>query len=88
MSADDVLFDQVGAELTKRPGWRYEPSTTPGGPPSWCLDPAGEILLSVSVYEGSILLYVPSEDWEVPIDNLEGLLRWVDAKGGSGDQPT
>jgi len=74
------LFDQVGEELTKRPGWRYEPSTTPGGPASWCLDPAGQILYSVNVVDGTILLYVPSEDWEVPIDSLEGLLRWIDAK--------
>ena len=80
MSSDEALFDQVGAELTTRPGWRYEPSTTPGAPPSWCLDPAGQILYSVNVVDGRILLYVPSEDWEVPIDSLAGLLRWIDAK--------
>ena len=84
MSADDELFDRVGAELTTRPGWRFEPSTTPGGPPSWCFDPAGRVLQSVNVIDGTITLYIPSEDWEVPIDDLEGLLRWIDARGADG----
>ena len=81
MSADDELFGRIGAELTKRPGWRFEPSTTPGGLPSWCFDPAGTVLQSVNVIDGTITLYIPSEDWEVPIDDLGGLLRWIDARG-------
>ena len=81
MSADDVLFDQVGAELTKRPGWRYEPSTTPGGPPSWCLDPGGTIALSVNVIDGTVTVYVPENDRDVVVGGVDDLLTWLDNFG-------
>ena len=42
MSRDDELFDQIGERFRSRYGWRFEPSATPGAPPSWCLDFHGE----------------------------------------------
>ena len=52
MSADHELFDAVGQRLEPRGGWHYEPSATPGAPPSWCLVHQGEVLLGVTVIDG------------------------------------
>jgi hypothetical protein len=83
MTADDVLFDQVGAALGTRGGWRYEPSTTPGGLPSWCLDPGGEVVVSVNVTDGAVVAYLPSHDRDVRFGGLDGLLAWLDEREGS-----
>ncbi len=79
MSSDDDLFDQVGLTLKDRPGWRYEPSTTPGAQPSWCLTADGEILLSVTVIDGIHSVYLPNEDLEIDFDTRERLVAWIDA---------
>jgi hypothetical protein len=77
-SDDDGLFHQVGLLLGSRRGWNLEPSTTPGGPPSWCLDSGGEIELSVSVGSGVISVYVPDSDQEIALDGLGALTSWID----------
>ena len=79
--ADDALFAQVGQALEHRRGWHFEPSTTPGGPPSWCLDPGGRITLSVIVVDGAVTVYVPESDRDVVVDGVDGLLTWLDAYG-------
>ena len=78
MSTDDELFDEVGLLLKSRPGWRYEPSTTPGAQPSWCLDPNGHITLGVTVIDGIHSVYITDEDREIDFDDREGLIRWID----------
>lgn len=88
MSRDDELFDQVGVLLQSRPGWRYEPSTTPGANPSWCLNldgeslPHDEFLLSVTVIDGVHSVYLPHEDREISFDSRDQLIAWIDAHGG------
>lgn len=82
MSGDDELFDQLGRTLESRPGWRYEPSTTPGAQPSWCLDIGGQFLLSVTVIDGVHSVYLPNEDKEIDFDSEERLLAWVDEHEG------
>jgi len=77
MSDDDQGFDQVGRMLQDRPGWRYEPSTTPGAPPSWCLDVHGEIVLSATVIDGVHSVYLPEADKEIDFDSRESLLAWI-----------
>jgi hypothetical protein len=78
-SADDALFDEIGAVLAPRGRWRFEPSTTPGAPPSWCLDIHGEIRLSVGVLAGTISLYDPNRDAQVDFADLGQLTSWLDA---------
>lgn len=78
MSSDDDLFDQVGLALKDRPGWSYEPSTSPGAQPSWCLNAGGEILLSVTVIDGVHSVYLPNGDLEIDFDDMQGLLAWID----------
>ncbi len=73
------LFDEVGQMVTSRPGWHYEPSTSPGGPPSWCLDPHGEPTLSVTVIDGNITMFLAATGQEIPIDNVDALRVWLDA---------
>ncbi len=82
MSHDDVLFDEVGAVLARRGNWRFEPSPTPGAPPSWCLDIQGEIRLSVGVLAGAISLYDPSQDAQLDFGGLADLISWLDANEG------
>ncbi len=82
MSADDELFDRIGAALRERGGWRYEPSTTPGGLPSWCFDPGGEPVVSVNVVDGAVVAYLPVQDRDVTFGNLDALLRWMDEREG------
>ncbi len=80
MSADDELFDRVGHVLASHDsGWNYEPSTSPGGAPSWCLDPGGEITVSVTVINGVIAIYLPAEDNEIPVADPDALIAWVTA---------
>jgi len=78
MSSDDELFDHIGDALGSRPGWNYEPSTTPGALPSWCLDVHGEIRLSVSVNHGAVTIYIPNQDHEIVVDDLDALTKWID----------
>jgi hypothetical protein len=75
-----MLFDQVGAVLETQGGWHYEPSTTPGGLPSWCLDPGGVVACSVNVVDGAIVLYFPDEDHEMRVDGLDELSTWLGAR--------
>jgi hypothetical protein len=79
VSPDDELFDRVGSALGSSPGWVFEPSTSPGGAPSWCLDPSGHITLSVTVIDGVIAAYLPAEDKEIPFADLDALTTWIDA---------
>ncbi len=79
--SDDDLFDQVGRALDGRPGWHYEPSPTPGLPASWCLDPAGRVVLSVTVVDGTVTVYVPDADRDVPVGGVAELAVWLDAYG-------
>jgi hypothetical protein len=78
MSRDDELFDQIGQLLESRHGWIFEPSTTPGMPPSWCLDSGGEIELSVGVDRGIISIYLPNLDQEIAVDGVDELMTWID----------
>lgn len=78
MPGDDQAFDQVGRRLQQRPGWRYEPSTTPGAEPSWCLVRQGEILLGVTVIDGVHSVFVPEEDLEIDFSDVEGLMAWIE----------
>ena len=87
MASDDQLFHQLGLALEPRPGWRYEPSTTPGAQPSWCLVVHEEIRLSASVIDGVHSIYLPEEDKEIDFDGREGLLAWIGDNQARFDQP-
>ena len=78
---DDELFERVGQALDGRHGWHYEPSTTPGGAPSWCLDPGGRVTLSANVVDGVVTVYAPDEDREVAVGDVAELIVWLDAFG-------
>jgi hypothetical protein len=78
MSDDDALFEQVGDILRTRPDWHFEPATTPGSQPSWCLDPGGEVTLAVNVVGGAISVYLPERDREISLDSVEALVTWID----------
>jgi len=78
---DEELFESMGRALEGRSGWHYEPSTTPGGLPSWCLDPGGRVTLSANVVDGMVTVYVPEDDREVAVGGVRALLVWLDAFG-------
>ncbi len=78
MSRDDEVWDQVSRLLGSRPGWKFEPSTTPGGPPSWCLLAGGEVECSVSVIDGSLSVYVPASDRDIVFSDIEALTVWIE----------
>jgi len=82
MANDDELFDQVGALLGSRQGWRYEPSTTPGARPSWCLDRDGDILIAISVIGGVFSIYLPYTDDEINLATMEALVDWLEINEG------
>ena len=78
MSDDDTYFDELGVMLVARGHWRYEPSATPGQSPSWCLDPGGQVTLSVNVYDGAVLVYAPADDREFRVEGIDALRQWLD----------
>jgi len=79
---DEELFDEMGTALEARGGWHFEPATTPGSLPSWCLDPGGDVAVAVNVIDGKVVAYLPSVDHEVPLDGVAGLLEWLDHREG------
>jgi hypothetical protein len=79
---DDELFDQIGAAVEARGGWHYEPASTPGLEPSWCLDPGGEVVVSVNVVDGKVVVYLPAEDRELSLAGVDGLVKWLDLQEG------
>ena len=86
-SPDDAMFEQVGGLLESRPGWHLEPSTTPGAAPSWCLVADGEILLSVGVDRGRVVVFVPAEDAEHVLGGLNALIPWLERNAGRDLRP-
>lgn len=74
----DSLFDQVGHILEPRPGWQYEPSTSPGAESSWCVSPGGEVTLSVCVLGDRICVFLPEIDRELYLPDLDALGAWVE----------
>jgi hypothetical protein len=78
-SPDDELWSQLGQLFAARPGWGLEQSTTPGGAPSWCFGPGGEVELSVTVEHGTVLVYLTGSDRELPVGGVDGLRAWLDA---------
>jgi hypothetical protein len=79
MSEDDRMFDAMGRMLHERSGWHLEPSTSPGGSPSWCLDPGGSVVLAASVIDGAVVLYLPESDEEVQLGSVDELASWLAA---------
>ena len=65
--------------LGSHPGWSLEPSTSPGGAPSWCLVIRGEVELSVRVSRGAVLVYFMDSDLEISVGDAEGLASWLTA---------
>jgi len=82
MSDDEALFEEVGRLVDTRADWHFEPSTTPAGSPSWCLDPGGEVRLSVNVSGGAITLYLPATDQDVVVPSVVALETWLDENDG------
>jgi hypothetical protein len=80
--SDDELFDEVGAAVQARGGWRSAPPPTPGALPSWCLDPGGEVAVSVNVVDGVVVAYLPSADREIRLTGIDGLVEWLDTREG------
>jgi len=78
---DDELFESMGRALGRRPGWHYEPSSTPGGLPAWGLDRGGQMTLSATVIDGVVTVYVPDSDLEVAVGGVTELVGWLDAYG-------
>lgn len=78
---DDELFDRMRQVFEGRAGWHYEPSTTPGGLPSWYLDPWGWVTLSANVIDGTVTVYSPEEDRKVSVADVSAFPVWLDAIG-------
>ena len=63
--------------LGDRPGWRLEPSLTPGVKPLWCFVVGAKIDLSLAVDGSSISLYVTDTDTEVVLRDTDELTTWL-----------
>jgi hypothetical protein len=63
--------------LGGRPGWRLEPSSTPGAGSQWCFVVNGKIEFSVSVDRGAIRLYVMETDRDVVFPDADAMMAWL-----------
>jgi hypothetical protein len=81
-STNDIVDLLVG-----RPGWRLEPRSTPGTTPQWCFVSNGKIEYSVTVTDGSLLLYVMETDQEIIFKSADGLLAWLRANRSEAALP-
>jgi hypothetical protein len=66
-----------GGLLGGRPGWRLEPSPTPGTPSMWCFVVNGKIEFSASVDGGAIHLYVMETDREIVFPDGDAMMAWL-----------
>jgi len=71
------LHDEFVELLGGRPGWRLEPSSTPGAPPLWCFVFDGKIEFSVTVDGGSVHLYVMDTDREIEFKDSDEFMTWL-----------
>ena len=76
MRRKDTSVNVLGDLLGKRPGWRLEPTSTPGAAPLWCFVFDGEIEFSVTAGRDSILLYEMKTDREIAFSQPEELATW------------
>jgi hypothetical protein len=75
--------------LAGRPGWRLEPSLTPGVRPLWCFVVGGKIDLSLAVDGSSISLYVMDTDTEIVFRDTDELTTWLRAhRAAALQEPT
>ena len=81
VTGDAAMLHARGQRLDPRPGWGLEPSTTPGGDPSWCFEQRGRVVLSVGVTDGVISAFVPDHDAEVQFTDVDALLAWISLEG-------
>jgi hypothetical protein len=75
---DGELRDQVSSLLQARHGWRLEPRTTPGAPPTWCFGSGGVSDLSVDVENGALSVYFVDIDREVSLPDADALAASLD----------
>ena len=76
-AGDDRVWNEVCHLLEPRHGWSLEPSTSPGGPPSWCFASEGEVEFSITVSGGALSLYVSERDEDVSLPDLASLTSWL-----------
>ncbi len=78
MNDPEGPFSHIFADLFgSRPGWRLEPSSSPGGTPVWCFVSAGRIGFSVTADADSIHLYEMETDRELTFINADELATWL-----------
>jgi AcrR family transcriptional regulator len=78
-SRDTVLRGEVEDLLGARDHWSLQPSSSPGMPSQWCLLAGPEIELSVTVDQGTIVVYVTDRNAEIVLDDVTALAAWLDA---------
>jgi hypothetical protein len=76
-SHGDRILQEFVAYFEGRPGWRLEPSTSPGAPPLWCFVAGGKVECSVTVAGGAIRLYEMETDREVVFADVAALTAWL-----------
>jgi hypothetical protein len=81
------LREQIVDLLGGRPGWKLEPSSTPGAPPAWCYVDAGVVEFSVTGEAGHIRLYVMATDEELTFDDGLALSAWLGAHRADALRP-
>jgi hypothetical protein len=69
--------NDILALLGGRPGWRLEPSSSPGMEPMWCFVVNGRIEYSVSADRESVRLYVMESDQELVFADGDALMAWL-----------
>jgi hypothetical protein len=63
--------------FSNRPGWRLEPSSSPGGVPVWCFVAGGKVELSVTASVDSIHLYEMPTDRDITFGDTQELQEWL-----------
>lgn len=76
-TGDADLWKAVDHLLGRRPGWRFQPRSTPGATPVWCFGPEADPVLTVSVDDGAIVVCPESGDPEVTLPGGDELFRWL-----------
>lgn len=71
--ASSVLAEMFG----NRPGWRLEPTSSPGSSIVWCFVFGGKIEFSVTADVDSIQLYEMETDREITFKDPEELATWL-----------
>jgi hypothetical protein len=73
----DQTRKEIARLLRRRPGWRFQATSTPGAPLVWCFGSGGAVELSVTVEGQAIHIHLSATDQDIEVGDTDELAQWL-----------